>query len=261
MQKVYAVILAAGRSKRFAGPTSKLLTPLCQQPVVLYSLKLVESLNLPKSFVLGHEAEKIQALISQEAKQPTNFDLQSEQLGTGHAVACSQKSWLGEQILVLNADMPLVPADLVTKLIQLQCTTNSALSFVAFRATSPGSYGRIVQSPSGIEIIEFKECSPEQQKINLVNAGIYIFSRTFLEKNLAKLSSGNTAHEFYLTDLVKIATEQKLTVNLLEAAEKFTLGINTREDFALVETILQKQLNSMWEEKISAHPTRNNAAS
>lgn len=241
MQNIYAVVLAAGRSKRFLGPTSKLLTPLCGRPVLLYCLQLLESLNLPKSFVLGHEAEKVQTLIEQHAQQPASFDLQTEQLGTGHAVACSQQSWQGSQILVLNADMPLVTPELIDKLVTSHVSTRATASFVAFEATDPGSYGRVIQSHDSVQIIEAKDCSDTEKQARLVNAGIYLFERKFLENYINKLENKNASREFYLTDLIGIASNQNLKINVIKAPEKILLGINTLEDFALVEKQLAKQ--------------------
>lgn len=292
LQNIFAIVLAAGKSTRFVGPESKLLTPLCGKELILYPLELLEDLGINKCFVLGHKAAIIQKLILKKAKSPTSFAFQLEQLGTGHAVACSKQEWRESQILILNGDMPLVSAELIKNLIAVHVQKNATVSFVAFKATDPGCYGRVIvdnnhssklqcaysphcvrdniknkycptQSPlekkllgqrddslccesrkkfnNPIEIIEFKDCTDTQKTINFVNAGIYLFDRTFLETQINNLNSQNAAREFYLTDLVGIASTQTAKVIVSRAPEAEVLGINTLEDFAKVEKNLKQK--------------------
>lgn len=291
LQNIFAIVLAAGKSTRFVGPESKLLTPLCGKALILYPLKLLEDLGINKCFVLGHKAAIIQKLILKKATSPINFALQLEQLGTGHAVARSKQEWQGNQILILNGDMPLISPQLIKNLIAIHIQKNATVSLIAFEATDPGCYGRVIvdnnrsseslcaysprcvrddndnehyltqpsagEEPLGqraeplccksqkksnntIEIIEFKDCTDAQKSINLVNAGIYLIDRTFLETQISNLNSHNAAQEFYLTDLIGIASAQKAKVVVSRAPEAEVLGINTLEDFAAVEKILIK---------------------
>lgn len=239
LSNVCAVVLAAGQSKRFLSKTSKLLTKICGKEMISFPLSLLESLDIKKTFVLGHEREQVSTLISKKAKHSTSFVYQNEQLGTGHALACSRKKWCRNSVLALNGDMPLVTSNLVKKLITEHKQKAAAISFVAFKATDPGQYGRVFCADGKVEIVEWKDCSDEQRTNNLVNAGLYIFAKDFLEQSIDELSDKNASAEFYLTDLVAIASSKDLTVNVVEAPEAECLGVNTVEELEAAEAALK----------------------
>jgi bifunctional UDP-N-acetylglucosamine pyrophosphorylase/glucosamine-1-phosphate N-acetyltransferase len=246
LQDIYTVVLAAGRSSRFLGPDSKLLTKLAGQELVLYPLQLLEALKLPKNFVLGHAAERIKPLLESRAKFPINFAYQLQQLGTGDALACSQENWQGKHILVLNADMPLLSTALLENLATAHTAASATITFGAFCTKTPNSYGRVVQSVQQIKIVESKDCNEAEKQINLVNAGVYLFERNFLEENIHKLDANNMAQEFYLTDLIGLGSAHGQKIQLIEASETEALGINTLQDFAVAETAL-RSAQTFWQ--------------
>lgn len=244
ISQVCAVVLAAGKSKRFiSNNPSKLLTKLCGKELVLYSLDLLENLKIKKTFVLGANRHEICAALSDHARQTATFVYQEEQRGTGHALACSRDHWSRSVILVLNGDMPLVTPALIEKLINQNASTQADLSFVVFKASDPGTYGRVLidSSNQSAKIVEFKDCSDEEKQINLVNAGIYLFKKEFLEKYIDALSDKNESGEFYLTDLVLLASDNGFKVDTLIADESLVLGVNTVQDFIKIEALMQKK--------------------
>ena len=241
MSNVHAVVLAAGKSSRFIGPWSKLLTPLNGQEMVLYSLKLLEQLKLPKTFVLGHQHELIQPLLAKHSSLPElYFALQTLQLGTGHALACSRDSWTKPNILVLNGDMPLLQAKLVQQLIAKHNQTQAVVSFVTFNASNPINYGRVFVNHNNVRIVEHRDCNAQQLTCKQVNAGVYLFAREFLEQNLEKLDYNNAAKELYLTDLISIASKAKHQIVTLLGPENQLLGINTNAELAAAVKLLKR---------------------
>lgn len=244
ISQVCAIVLAAGKSKRFiSNNQSKLLTKLCGKELILYPLDLLESLKIKKTFVLGASRHEICSVLSDHAKQTAAFVYQEEQRGTGHALACSRDHWSRSHILVLNGDMPLVTPDLIEKLINQNASSQADLSFVVFKASDPGTYGRVItdQISGKTKIVEYKDCSEEEKQVNLVNAGIYLFKKEFLEKYIDALSDKNESREFYLTDLVLLASDNGFKVDTLIAEESLVLGVNTVQDFIKIEAIMQEK--------------------
>lgn len=241
LSRVSAVVLAAGASKRFSGKDSKLLTKVGGKEMVRFPLELLDSLNLRKTFVLGHEKDKVAELIGQHAKHPVHFAFQHEQRGTGHALACAKKEWPFCGVLVLNADMPLVTPSLVKKLVSHHFESGSAVSFVAFNAADPAEYGRVFSDGDKVKIVEAKDCSDEQKKNTLVNAGIYVFEKVFLTESVEKLSDQNASGEFYLTELVEIASSKGLKVSVIDAPEQECLGVNTLDELERAEKVLTEE--------------------
>jgi bifunctional UDP-N-acetylglucosamine pyrophosphorylase/glucosamine-1-phosphate N-acetyltransferase len=110
-----AVVLAAGRSTRFKTQKSKQLYPICGQAMVVYPLRVLESLSIPISLVLGYQRDEIRHEVEREGVKDVAFVVQEEQKGTGHALACTQHTWDKEHLLVLNGDTPLITKDLLVR--------------------------------------------------------------------------------------------------------------------------------------------------
>jgi bifunctional UDP-N-acetylglucosamine pyrophosphorylase/glucosamine-1-phosphate N-acetyltransferase len=241
MLNIHAVVLAAGKSSRFIGPQSKLLTKLAGQEILLYSLKLLESLKLPKTYVLGHQKTELQTLIIAHQNSPTAFALQAEPLGTGHALVCSLDSWTGTDILVLNGDMPLLDIALLQSFILQHRNQRADISFITFNAQNPSGYGRVIATPQTVKIVEHKDCNAAQLLQTKVNAGVYLFARDFLRQNLPRLNTSNAAKEFYLTDLIALGSLQQCKIATFQGPEELLVGINTNAEFAVAEAILKRK--------------------
>ncbi len=245
ISQVCAVVLAAGQSKRFlSNYKSKLLAKLCGKELILYSLELLEHSKIKKTFVLGHDRHEICSLVSEHAKQTASFVYQEIQRGTGHALACSKDHWSRSMVLVVNGDMPLLSSRLIEQLINENFKSQADVSFVAFKAAYPGTYGRVMidAESSKAKIVEYKDCSEREKQVDLVNAGLYLFKKEFLEKYIDALSDKNESGEFYLTDLIGLASDNGLKVEIIQAAEEEVLGVNTVADFLKAEAILRRKI-------------------
>ncbi len=107
--QMQAIVLAAGRSTRLKNGRNKLTENICGQPMIVFTAKMLQNLQIPTTLVVGQHKEPIQACLEKYA-QKVDYITQDAPHGTGHALRCTQEIWQREHILVLNGDMPLVTA-------------------------------------------------------------------------------------------------------------------------------------------------------
>lgn len=250
-QLFLAVVIAAGRSSRFKGPTNKLLALLCGRPLVFYPLKALSLCGLPINIVVGAQSDFLKQSIKDTCvSEKISFSHQLQPRGTGDAVASSRAAWgTAENILVINGDMPLIAPELIKNLMTHHITQRAAVSFVTSSVLNPTGYGRVVVDAFGARIVEEKDCTHEERAISRINAGVYAFRRDFLESALPLLSTDNASGEFYLTDLVKLASQQGHVVTTVSSSFEAVQGVNTVEEFWAVEQLLRTQLVRQWTER------------
>lgn len=242
MHSIQAIVLAAGQGSRFNTGVSKLVTPLCGQPMIVYPLKTVSSSVASTTVIVGFQKEAVQHCIINASLPNITFVEQQEQLGTGHALLCSRPHWHADHLLVINGDMPLVTPEIVQGLCQLHGSKQAAISFVVAHHTDAASaYGRIVQENNSICIIEKKHFTKNIADHPYINAGIYLINRIFLEQYLPHVQQNSSTHEFYITDLVEIAGNNNLPIALLQAPYDTIRGVNTLQEFAAAEQIFRIQ--------------------
>ena len=235
------VILAAGQGTRMRSAKPKVLHTIAGKPMVEHVINQAQS--IPDSrihLVVGHGAEQVQAALSD---YPVNFVTQSEQLGTGHAVAQALPSLTeGSRVLILYGDVPLTPADVMTAMLS-QVTANS-MSLLTVELANPQGYGRIVRQSGAITaIVEHKDASDDQRQIREINTGIMAVSQAHLAKWLPTLSSNNAQGEYYLTDIIAMAAnEQVAVVGSQPTFEQLVQGVNNRQQQAELERWYQRQL-------------------
>lgn len=239
---VQALILAAGSSSRFRTKKTKLLHTICGQEMILYPAKLLDSLNVPATFILGHQADKIKETIRKNNLKNVQFVTQKERLGTGNAVECSKETWTKNNILIINGDIPLIKEDTIRELFKKHEENNADISFVSTRIFNPTGYGRIVIDNGSYRIIEEKECSAQEKEVNVINSGIYLMSTKFLSENLSKIPRNETLNEYFITHLIKIASDQGLKVQDVPASYDQVRGVNTLEELWATEQIKRSQL-------------------
>lgn len=242
-----AIILAAGRSSRFAGTSSKLLMPLCGKPLVLYPVEALNALSISSTLVIGYQKESIINLLSKNPPPGLQFVDQEEQRGTGHALAHTKSLWRAENIIVLNGDMPLVTSTLIQNLINAHIQNNAAVSFVKSHYIDPTSgYGRVVEKNNTIAIVEARHFKGDFTEHCFINAGIYIFKRSFLDNAITKLTANPDSHEIYITDLIAIASDQNLSIATTVAPFDQVRGVNTLQEFWAAEQIKRGELITYW---------------
>lgn len=245
---IQAIILAAGKSTRFNTEKTKLAETICGQAMILFSTKLLAQLNIATTVVVGYQQEIVQNIITQEHTEPIEFIVQEKQEGTGHALACTQSCWKNDHILVLNGDVPLITADLINSLYQEHIAQNAAISFIISCTTDDNgkNYGRVVKKENSIAIVEAKDFSGDIREHCCINAGIYLIKKDFLKNYIEALDDNNASKEFYITDLVKIASTNNFPVVTVKATFDTVRGINTFQELSEVERIKHSQLIKHW---------------
>lgn len=238
-----AIILAAGRSSRFNTTTIKLAYPICGQPMIIYPVKLLNDLNIEPTLVLGYQKEVLLSIL-ENSKYKFNYAEQVEQRGTGHAVLCTRQFWNSEDILIINGDMPLIDEKIISKLIKLHKEADATVSFVTAQSIDPQmkGYGRVIDKDNLIFIQEARDFIGNINDHKFINAGIYCVKRKFLENTIDKLDLHNNSGEFYITDLIRKASEANYVVKTLEASIDVVRGINTLKELATAQSIIQNNI-------------------
>lgn len=225
-----AIILAAGHGKRMKSSLPKVLHQLAGVPLIHYPLEICDQLKIAEKVLV---VQKDHILIKEKTQNfKPKFAVQNPPRGTGDALKCglTQISKNIKHTLVLCGDMPLLTRKTISKLIKNQTQKKAAITFLTTQLNDPASYGRVVRNiKDQVEkIVEFKDASHIEKKINEINMGIYCFSNDFLKNNLGKLKANNAQKEYYITDLIEIALKQNLKVEAICIEDSDEgLGVNT----------------------------------
>lgn len=242
-EKVQAIVLAAGKSTRFKTGTTKLIAPICGQEMILYTTKLLSRLQIPTTIVVGYQKEMIMDAVEQVHQGTVQFVTQEEQRGTGHALICTTHQWNKDHILIINGDMPLITRDIIQDLYLAHKEADADISFVTAHLDDINhSYGRVIQTGDKVEIVEAKNFKGDPHAHCVINAGIYLAKRSFLQEGIAQLSENEQAKEFYITDLVKIACDQGRRVATTRAPFDMVRGINTLQELWAAEQIKRSEI-------------------
>ena len=242
------VILAAGEGTRMKSDLPKVLHPLAGRPLVAYSLDTARELTTrPPVLIVGHGAEAVTETAGDDVTAVT----QGEQLGTGHAVLQARDALAGrsELVLVSYADMPLLTAETLRRLVEVQEDNPGPITMLTLVRENPRGFGRVVRDEDGAvaEIVEEAVATPEQLAIRELNAGVYCFDARWLWTHLDEIPLSLPKEEYYLTDLVGMAVAEGRAVEAVVAEDSDeTLGINTRVDLAAAEQVLRRRINERW---------------
>lgn len=236
------VTLAAGKGSRMKSDLPKVLHPLAGQPMLAHVLSSAAQLGDAKQHVvIGHGAEKVREQIS---GFDVSWAMQTEQKGTGHAVAQAMPEVDPEAtVLVLYGDVPLIQADTLQKLLD-ETHQGQNLALLTVELADPTGYGRIVRDAAdNIQaIVEHKDATPEQHQIREVNTGILAVSARLLNEWLPKLSSNNAQGEYYLTDIIAMAVDHGVAVRAIHPRDEYEVqGVNDRLQLAELERVFQRQ--------------------
>lgn len=243
-----AIVLAAGKSNRFKTDTNKLLEKICGKEMILFSTKLLENMGIKTTLVVGNQKELIKKVVKEHHKNKINFIQQKEQLGTGHAVACTKSNWEKSHILILNGDMPLITKETIENLFAEQIKHEHAFGFVTAHYENPNNaYGRVVSDKNGLKIVEARDFKKEKCDYQgIINAGIYIVRKDFLEKCIEKIEKSSTTNEFYITSLAEIASKENVGITTVNEAFEKVIGVNTLGELLSAEKIKRSELIQHW---------------
>ncbi|WP_374322585.1 bifunctional UDP-N-acetylglucosamine diphosphorylase/glucosamine-1-phosphate N-acetyltransferase GlmU [Aquipseudomonas alcaligenes] len=234
------VILAAGQGTRMRSALPKVLHPVAGKPMLGHVIDTARKLAPRKiHVVIGHGAELVRERLTAD---DINFVLQSEQLGTGHAVAQALPALQAEKVLILYGDVPLTQVETLTRL--LEQANDSQLGLLTVNLADPAGYGRIVRNAAGVvqAIVEHKDASDAQRAIREGNTGILAVPGKRLGDWLGRLSNSNAQGEYYLTDVIAMAVADGLVVATETAQDEMeVLGANDRIQLAQLERHYQQR--------------------
>jgi len=253
---VNIVILAAGPGKRMHSSTPKVLHRLAGRAMLTYVFDTAKQLS-PEVIcvVYGHGGERVRQAVDED---DVVWVMQEPQLGTGHAVMQAAPH-LDERwpTLVLYGDVPLIRAETLKRLVQ---ATGKGLGLLTATLDGPTGYGRILRNGKKVVgIVEEKDANARQRALREINTGIVVAPTKKLKSWLAKLQNNNTQKEYYLTDIVALATKDRVPVTAIPAGTAWeALGVNSRAQLAELERIYQRKLAaSLLEQGVAlADPSR-----
>ncbi|RUS47238.1 bifunctional UDP-N-acetylglucosamine diphosphorylase/glucosamine-1-phosphate N-acetyltransferase GlmU [Cohnella sp. AR92] len=239
-----AIVLAAGQGKRMKSKLYKVLHPVCGKPMVSHVLDAVKKASCERSVVIvGHGAEAVKAHLGDAAE----YVLQAEQLGTGHAVL-QTKALLGDLdgvTLVVCGDTPLVTAETLEALAALHAQEGASASILTADLEEPTGYGRIIRGQNGevVGIVEQKDCTPEQARIQEINTGTYCFDNRKLFEALSQVTNQNAQGEYYLTDVIGILQKQSLRISAYKSKDPAeAIGVNDRIALGEAERLMRGRI-------------------
>jgi bifunctional UDP-N-acetylglucosamine pyrophosphorylase/glucosamine-1-phosphate N-acetyltransferase len=237
------VIMAAGKGTRMKSSMPKVLHRLAGKALVQHVIDTARSLQARHTIVItGHGAEQVEAALHQANPQAgLQFARQMPQLGTGHAVQQTVPLLADDAVVVvLSGDVPLTQADTLQALVNACAGRHLALLTIAF--DDPTGYGRIVRNADGHvqAIVEHKDASDAQRAIREVYSGIMAVPAKLLKPWLARLDNHNAQQEYYLTDVVKFAVADGVSVVGHQIADPAQVaGVNSPTQLAELERAFQ----------------------
>jgi bifunctional UDP-N-acetylglucosamine pyrophosphorylase / glucosamine-1-phosphate N-acetyltransferase len=238
-----AIVLAAGKGTRMKSRTPKVLHQVCGRPMLWYTLRALRAAGIDDAIVVTND--ELQARIAEFGVRGV---VQTEQLGTGHAVKIALEAieiQPESRILVAYGDMPLISAGVFVQTVRaLDGRNGAAMAMVTARMPLPSNFGRVVRQGDDVErIVEVRDAAPHELEIDEMNAGIYAFDEGALRDAVAALKNDNAQKEYYLTDTVEHFVRGGKHVRPVVIDDYVdTLGINDRVELALARREMNARL-------------------
>ncbi len=245
MAKEIAVVLAAGKGTRMKSELPKVLFPVLARPMIDYVLDALGAAGLSRVVVVvGYRAELVRGAI--EGRPGIEFALQTEQLGTGHAVMACRSQLEGHDgaVLVVAGDAPMIQPGTVRQLLDEFHRTRPACLLGTVRHPNPAGLGRIVRDAAGrfVGIVEHKDATEAQRQITEVNMSYYVFQCSDLLGALEHLRADNAAGEYYITDVPAVLAAQGKKIEALCVLQPCeALAVNNVDELAAVEDELRRR--------------------
>lgn len=239
-----AVILAAGMGKRMNSDLPKVLCPARGRPLVDYVLDALDRVGVDRQIVVvGYRAEDVKKALQRRPR--VEFALQSEQLGTGHAVLMAKEQLEGHEgpVFVLAGDSPMTQSSSLEALLAEYEATRPSCILGTLRKENPYGLGRIVRDAQGEfdYIVEEKDATEEQRAIKEVNMSTYLFHGPDLLWALSQVRNENQQQEYYITDCPGILKRAGKTVRALPVLKPCeALSVNTPDELRLVEIEMER---------------------
>jgi len=240
--QIKAAVLAAGKGTRLHNEeidAPKVMREANGKPLLWYVLNAISFIEKDDTIlIVGYKKESVTGYFNEYP-----FVIQTEQLGTGHAVMAAEEELAGYEgaLLVCSGDMPAVKQEVYKQLVQTHINENNDCTILSGESALQMSFGKVERYENGSfkAIVEDKDCTPEQHKITELNTGIYIFNTPILLKSLKELKNDNSQGEYYITDVPGIMLKKDAKVGIYKNnLGDDIIGVNTVEQLEMVERIL-----------------------
>lgn len=239
------IILAAGKGTRMKSKLYKVLHKVCGRTMVDCVLTQVEKIKMDHVVtVVGYGAEDVEKQLGDRCQ----YALQEKQLGTGDAVK-KTADILGDadgSTMVVSGDTPLFTADTFQHLFEEHEKSGAVATVLTSKAPDPFGYGRIVRGNDGNveKIVEQKDASEEEQKIDEINTGVYVFNNQELFDALKLVKNDNAQGEYYLPDVIGIFKQQGKKIGAYEMSDfNESMGVNDRVALSKANQVMQRRIN------------------
>lgn len=244
MSDPIAIILAAGKGTRMKSELPKVLVPVLGRPMIRYVLDAVREAGIRRMLVVvGYRSGLVREELAGEPG--VEFVEQPEQLGTGHAVMMCRPALVGHEggVLILTGDSPLTQSSSLGQLLkEFEERRPACLIGTAYK-DNPAGLGRVIRNAAGdfVRIIEEKDATPEQRKIQEVNMSTYVFSSPDLLWALDHITTDNSQKEYYITDCPGILQRAGKSVRAEAALQPCeAMSINNVEELRAVEQEMER---------------------
>jgi bifunctional UDP-N-acetylglucosamine pyrophosphorylase/glucosamine-1-phosphate N-acetyltransferase len=244
MSHLMSVILAAGEGKRMRSKNSKVINKVCGKTLIEWVCKAVEDAGITENIVVvGHRADQVRECLGNRVR----YAVQEQQLGTGHAVMQAEEYLRDKDgyVLVLCGDTPLVTSETISEAIKYHKENGCSATVITAEFPDPTGYGRVVRDKNGsvIKIIEQKDATDQEKRINEINSGMYCFTIEHLVNALHKLDNNNAQKEYYLTDTLEILLNDGFKVGAVRIEDRNEIiGINDRVQLYQASKIMKKKI-------------------
>lgn len=245
MANRFAVILAAGKGTRMKSKLYKVLHPVMGRPMVQHVINELQALQLEEIVtVVGFGAEQVSEVVGDVSQ----FVVQEEQLGTGHAVEQAENILSNKSgtTIVVCGDTPLITKETYEALFEHHEREGAQATILTAQATDPAGYGRVIRDErSEVEkIVEQKDANETELSVNEINTGTYCFDNEALFAALKQVSNNNAQGEYYLPDVIEILRKAGEKVSAFVTPNfSETLGVNDRVALAEAEVAMKRRIN------------------
>jgi bifunctional UDP-N-acetylglucosamine pyrophosphorylase/glucosamine-1-phosphate N-acetyltransferase len=237
------IILAAGMGTRMQSDLPKVLHKVAGAPLLIHAMRAGEGIDAQKTIVVAGHGAKLVEKAALDYNPDAQIVIQSEQLGTGHAVDQAREvlSDFDGDAFILYGDTPFITPETLSKMADAR-TNGASVVVLGFDAPPPTGYGRLVIADDGSldAIVEAKDATDVQKAISFCNSGVICAPSALLFELISEISNENASGEYYLTDVVGLARKRDLKCAAVACSSEESMGVNSRVELAIAEGYFQQ---------------------